>query len=470
MIRIFNVFVPARIFILFLSEVVLLLGSYIAMTYALMDLDPQIFLIYDNGLLRIGVNVAIIVAGLYLNNLYGSARVRSRVRLGQQICLVFGIAFLAQAVLAYLNPDWIVPRWLMIEGSGVALIAVIAWRLLFSAVGAWSLGTQRVLFVGSDPMVFAIAEDLRRRPELGLYPAGYLAGPNDPACPTGLLRWVGTPGELADVVAELKPQRISVAPGPYMSAIRPDDLIEVQFAGVETQKASEMYEAVLHRVCARWLQPADLILSEEYCPPPRKVKIQAAYAFATALVAALVLLPVAAVVALAVKVGSPGPLLARIPCLGLNGKTYDVLLFRTAQAGTGDPSLPSPATDGDPRLSRIGQVLRKTRLERLPMLMNILRGEMSLVGPRPEPVAYSQALAERIPFYSQRCSVRPGLTGWAQINWRARRTVDDSLVRFEFDLYYIKNLSATMDLYILLYAFRTLLQAEAEYEAVATHS
>src|SRR5947209_14248059 len=148
MIRIFNVFVPASIFILFLTEIVLLFASYVGVTYFSIDLDPEIFLIYDYGLLRIGGNVLIILAGLYLSNLYGTANVRSRLRLAQQICLVFGIAFLAQAVLAYINSDWIVPRWLMIEGSGVALVATILWRWLFSAAGAWNRGVQRLLFVG----------------------------------------------------------------------------------------------------------------------------------------------------------------------------------------------------------------------------------------------------------------------------------------------------------------------------------
>jgi lipopolysaccharide/colanic/teichoic acid biosynthesis glycosyltransferase len=156
--------------------------------------------------------------------------------------------------------------------------------------------------------------------------------------------------------------------------------------------------------------------------------------------------------------------LSRIPCPGLNGKEFNVLLFRTARSGSGVGSLPSPATESDPRLTRLGVVLRKTRLERLPMLFNVLRGDMSIVGPRPERAAYSNALTERIPFYPQRQAVKPGLTGWAQINCRATLHVDDTLVRFEHDLYYVKNLSATLDMYIVLYAFRTLLLPEREYE------
>ncbi len=469
MIRIFSVFVPASIFLLFLTELFLLCGSYIGMTYALMDLDPQIFLIYDNGLWRIGGNVLVILAGLYLNNLYGTVQVRSRVRLAQQICLVFGIAFLTQAVLAYINPDLSVPRWLMVEGSGVALVAVILWRWLFSAAGAWTLGVQRLLFVGSDPMIFEIAETLRGRPEFGLYAAGYLAADDDPSGPPGLLRRLGTPAQLADIAAELKPQRISVAPGMYMSQVRPDDLIAVQFAGIETEKASDTYEAVLRRVCAKWLQPADLILTDDYSPQQHKVKIQSVYAFLAALACTLVLLPAMALIALAVKASSKGPVLSRIVCLGLDGKPFDVLLFRTSRPGTGAASLPSPGTEGDPRLSRLGAFLRKTRLERLPMLFNVLRGEMSIVGPRPEPAAYSRAIGARIPFYAQRFLVKQGLTGWAQINWRARNTVGDTVARFEYDLYYIKNLSATLDLYIGLYAFRTLLLSRAEYQAAAAH-
>jgi lipopolysaccharide/colanic/teichoic acid biosynthesis glycosyltransferase len=467
MIRIFNIFVPAGIFILFLTEIVLLLGSYVGISYAVLELDPQIFLLYDYGLLRICGNVLVILAVLYLNNLYGSASVRSRLRLAQQICLVFGIAFLVQAVLAYFNPDWALPRWLMIEGSGIALPAIIVWRLLFSATGAWTLGVQRILFVGIDPKIFEITENLQRRPEFGLYPLGYLAAPGDPPFSQGLMRSLGTPAQLASIASELKPQRISVAPGKYMGLIRPDDLIEVQFAAIDTEKAPETYEAVLRRVCAKWIEPADLIFTDDYCPLPRRVKIQSVYAFFAALTGALVLLPLIALVAIAVKLSSQGPMLSTIPCLGLNGKEFDLFLFRTSAAGSGAASLPSPATEGDPRLSRLGALLRKTRLERLPMLFNVLRGEMSIVGPRPEPVAYSRALTEHIPFYPQRFLAKPGLTGWSQINWRAAAHVDDSLVRFEYDLYYVKNLAATLDLYIVLYALRTALLSAREYEAAS---
>jgi lipopolysaccharide/colanic/teichoic acid biosynthesis glycosyltransferase len=470
MIRIFKVFVPASIFILFLTELVLLFASYLGFAYAFLELDPQIFLIYDYGLLRIGANVLIILVAVYLSNLYGTAQVRSRLRLTQQICMVFGIAFLAQAVLAYINPGWIVPRWLMIEGSGAALVAMILWRLLFSATGAWTLGVQQVLFVGSDPMLFEIADTLRRRPELGLYPAGYLAEDEDPACPMGLFRRLGRPSQLAEIASELKPQRISVAPGKFMSAIRPDDLIEVQFAGIDTQKATDTYEAVLRRVCARWIGPGDLILTDDYCPQARNVKIQSVYAFVIALACTVVMLPMMAIIAIAIKASSHGPVISRIRCIGLNGNEFDLWLFRTSLAGSGETSLPSPATEHDPRLTKLGALLRKTRLERLPMLFHVLRGEMSIVGPRPEPAAYSLVLSERIPFYPQRFSAKPGLTGWAQINWRARDQVDDSLVRFEYDLYYVKNMSATLDLYVVLYAFRTLFVSEREYEPLPSHT
>jgi lipopolysaccharide/colanic/teichoic acid biosynthesis glycosyltransferase len=463
MIRLFKVLIPASVIALLLTEIALLFGSYVAVAYAVMDLDPEIFLIYDNGLVRIGGNVLVVVAGLYLNNLYSTVKIRSRTRLVQQICMVFGIAFLAQAVLAYLNPDWVLPRWMMIGGSALALVGVVLWRMLFSLTGVWTLGSQRVLFVGSDPIIFEIAQSLKSRPELGLHADGYLAAEDEPPRALESLRRLGTPEQLGDIAAELKPQRISFAPGKHIASIRPEDLIEVQFAGINTEKATDTYEAVFSRVCTRWIQPPDLILTNDYCPRPLRVKFQTSYAFLVALAAAVVLLPLMAIIAAAIKLNSPGPALSKIRCPGLAGGVFNLLQFRTIRSGTGAPSLPSPATESDPRLTSLGRHLRRSRLDRLPALLNVLRGDMSIVGPRPEQEAFGRVLAENIPFYVQRYSVKPGITGWAQINSRPVGEMEDTLVRIEYDLYYVKNLSSALDLYIASYTLKTLLLSHGEY-------
>ncbi len=452
MIRLFKVFIPVSVIALLLTEITLLTGSYVAVAYAVMDVDPEIVLIYDDGLIQIVGNVLVILAGLYLNNLYSTVKVRSKTRLAQQICMVFGIAFLAQAVLSYLNADWALPRWLMIGGSALALPAVVLWRMMFSLTGVWTLGSQRVLFVGSDPIVFRIARSIDLSPEMGLHAVGYLAAEDAPG---ESLRRLGTLEQLADIAAELKPQRISVAPGRPIASIRSEDLIEIQFAGIHTEKTTDTYEAVFSRVCTRHIQPADLILTNDYSPRPLSVTFQTVYAFLAALAATVALLPLMAMIATAIKLNSSGPALARIRCLGLNGKVFHLLQFRTTLGGTGAPSLPSPATEEDPRQTSLGRQLRRFRLDRLPALFNILRGQMSIAGPRPEHEALALALAAAIPFYVQRYSVRPGLTGWAQINSRPAEEPEDTLARIEYDLYYVKNLSSALDLYIASHSLKS---------------
>jgi lipopolysaccharide/colanic/teichoic acid biosynthesis glycosyltransferase len=164
---------------------------------------------------------------------------------------------------------------------------------------------------------------------------------------------------------------------------------------------------------------------------------------------------VMALVALAVKATSPGPVLYRQERVGLNGHIFTVLKVRTmrqdAEAATG----PVWSLKNDARVTPIGRFLRRTRLDEIPQLLNVLRGEMSFVGPRPERPSFVEQLTAQIPFYGQRHVVKPGLTGWAQVRYSYGASVEDAIEKLQYDLYYIKNLSFSLDLVIVLETIKT---------------
>jgi exopolysaccharide biosynthesis polyprenyl glycosylphosphotransferase len=179
---------------------------------------------------------------------------------------------------------------------------------------------------------------------------------------------------------------------------------------------------------------------------------------AVALVGLIIGLPVFALIALAVRLTSAGPVFYHQTRVGLRGKIFTVHKFRTmrqdAEAATGPVWA---AKDGDPRVTLIGRFLRKTRLDELPQLWNVLVGEMSFVGPRPERPEFVADLTRVIPYYGQRHIVRPGLTGWAQVRYTYGASTEDALQKLQFDLFYIKNLSIGLDLFIMFETIKTVM-------------
>ena len=165
--------------------------------------------------------------------------------------------------------------------------------------------------------------------------------------------------------------------------------------------------------------------------------------------AVVILLPVFAVIIIAIRINSKGPAVFKQKRAGKNGTPFTFYKFRTMKADV-DPFGASPKSGDDPRLTKIGKFLREYSLDELPQLFNVLKGEMSLVGPRPERPEFVATLSEQIPFFPHRHCVRPGITGWAQINHKYGDTLSDTVTKLEYDLYYIKNLSAMLDFYIML--------------------
>ena len=459
MIRIFKIFVPTSILALIVSETILLLTCYLAAVVLLAGVDPEAFLLYDNGIERISLVVVVELLGLYLLDLYSDVKVYSRILVVQQICLVIGIAFISQALLSYLSPAWIIPRWMMIAGSAFALVVVPAWRILYSRYVLRALGHKKILFLGESVTLDELAAGLDARPELGFSVIGYINDSPHAAteATTVEMTHLGPVAKLRSIVTDCKPDMIVVGMTERRNRLPVHELLDLRFTGLPVMEIASLYEAAFGRVCTRELRPSQLIFSEELGPDPTSVSLQAAYSFALALIGVILVLPIMLLVALLVRLTSPGPVLLRQIRTGLHGEPFTVYKFRSmyqdAEARTGAVW----ATKNDPRITPIGHYLRRYRLDELPQLFNVLRGDMSIAGPRPERPEFVATLAEQIPFYRQRHGVKPGITGWAQISYKYGDTIEDTMMKLEYDLYYIKHLSLSLDLYIYFHTFKTML-------------
>ena len=440
MTRLFSLVIPTRVFALFRSEIIQLFACFVAAAFVDPDIaDATLFLRYDSGVLRIAILVGFLVLGLFLGNLYTEIRIRSRLALFQRICVIFGLAFIGQGMIGYLDPNWIIPRKMMLPGSMVAGAVIFGWRLLFDRAARHAVAAGRVLFLGMSATIAKIAGHFAEHPELGLTTIGYLESGGNPASPSEVPR-LGTMEDLDDVLDRTVPDSVVIG---NPEEIRPwwvDEFLALRFGGIQVQEAGTLYERIFARKCVTDISPSRTIFSGGFQPGSLDISLQSLYTPALALVTAIVTLPLTLTIALLIRIGSRGPVLTRETRVGLRDRPFEAYRFRCVREDGG--------------YTPVGGFLRRHGLVWLPQLLNVLKGDMAMVGPRPERPVYARRMNDLIPVYRQRHSVKPGLTGWARIH-RQPGDEQDSLRDLEYDLYYLENLSPLLDFFTLLLSFKT---------------
>jgi sugar transferase (PEP-CTERM system associated) len=453
-IRLFRVFIPASVVGLLISEVFLVLGCYALASLFTTFLDPWTYLVGEGNYWKILLVVGLIILAMYFQDLYADLRVVSRLLLIQQVCLAVGSSLLIVAFLGYLFPNLLLGRWLMIAGSFAVILVLPLWRIFYWRYVIAVLRSERVLLLGSSSILGEVAEAVLARPEFGYSILGYLCeeDPCDFSVPC-----LGQITDLKKICDEYNPTRIVVGMAERRNRLPVQELLEIRFGGVMIEDAADTYEVALRRVCSRKIQPSQLIFSSELGPRPHAIAIQSFYSFIIGVLGLVLLSPLMLLTFLLVKLTSKGPVLYRQRRVGVNGKIFTVFKFRSmyvdAEARTGAVW----AKKDDPRITPVGKWLRKLRLDELPQMWNVVRGDMSIVGPRPERPEFVDVLAHQIPYYRQRLAVKPGITGWAQINHKYGDTELDAMIKLEYDLYYIKNVAAALDFYIIFHTVKVML-------------
>ena len=457
MIRLFKVSIPSAAIALILSEAILLFSCYVVAEYG-SDISAEVYLLEEYGLWKIGLQVLIVLLGLYFFDLYENYRITSRIDLVQTYCIVLGVSFLIQALFNYgRRSDMVLPKWAMMYGSLLALMTLPAWRILFTRVVWNAVGARKLLFLGSSEAARDVIGRITERPELGLAAVGFLDSAASAPPKLGAIPNLGSVADLDAVVAEKKPDAIIVGMTERRQNLPVERLLDLRLSGIYVEDAATTYETVFGRVSIRDLRPSQLIFSAEIGPSSKRIAIQSAYSFFLSLIGLILMLPVMVIVAALVKLSSPGPVLFRQKRVGFNGVVFTIYKFRSMLADAEAKSGAIWAAKDDPRATPVGRWLRKLRLDELPQLFNVIRGEMSVVGPRPERPEFVAILQEKIPYYRQRHCVKPGITGWAQINYKYGETIEDSIAKLEYDLYYIKHLAWSLDAFIIFHTLKTML-------------
>ena len=411
---------PTAVAILVLVEMALLTVCYFSASFwGLLVDEPWLYFRYDNGWLQLSLVVIWFQAGLYLLGLYEEPVSFPLTHFAQHLLFVTGTAFLAQALLGYGKLDALqLPQWTMVYGSLMSLLILPLWRMLFFFWIRGALPSTKLLLLGSSPELDEIRTALRVKQNLR-----YAVIHDRPAFADYEL--TGFEGDVDRIVVSQT--------DPAGQQLPVQALLDARLYGVRVESAADLYESVFGRVPMESLRPTPFLLTE--LPKPRRwaLLVQTLYSRIVAAAVLLFTLLPFLIVALLLKLTTPAePILERKRVLGWRGVPFTLYSFRST-----------------PWLHKLG-------LEKLPHFWNLLRGDMVLVGPQPERPEVYQALVTRLLFYHLRHTVRPGLTGWAQIHGTPGSSAQrmTAATELEYDLYYVKHMDPAMDAYVLLQSLR----------------
>jgi exopolysaccharide biosynthesis polyprenyl glycosylphosphotransferase len=448
-----------RIFVLIMGDFVLLSLLYFlaAGFYVMSGMYPDFEMLVTEENLpgQIITVVLMLMVGIYFTGLYENIRVYSRRVLFEDLVMVFGVSFLMQSLMSYARSSLVMSRWIMMGGSIIAILGLVLWRWLYSVLLVKVVGRQKILFLGDDPLARQMAEEILKRPERGYEVVGCIAASPEGEFPGA--PWVSIGDDLGRRIAELKPDRITVTGKVDAGGTLGRELLRCSMQGLTVETSGDLFESIFHRVALSTVTPQQLVFSESFRPHAWVILLQEIYGRIFALVGLVLFSPAMLLTALAVKLDTPGPVILKQVRLGIRGVPFNLLKFRSMHVDADLKFGTIRAKENDPRITRVGKWIRLTRLDETPQFWNVLRGEMSLVGPRPEMPELEQKLLADIPLYPQRHRVKPGITGWAQINHEPEDTIGQTVRKLEFDLYYIKRLSPAFDLMIMFHTAKAVI-------------
>lgn len=266
-------------------------------------------------------------------------------------------------------------------------------------------------------------------------------------------------GGLLAAARRTRAQWLVVAPEEARGVVSSRELILARLAGIDCFTPAMFYERLLRRVPVERMRPSDLAYADGFHVSVGRAALKRGFDVFSAAIGLLLAAPLLAAVMLAIRLDSKGPIFYRQERVGAKGARFQVIKLRTMRVDAEAEGKPRWASEEDPRITRVGRLLRKTRIDEIPQLFNVLRGDMSMVGPRPERPFFVQRLKVQIPWYGLREAVRPGLTGWAQLRYPYGASVEDARRKLEYDLYYVKNGSIYLDLAVVFHTVRHVLTA-----------
>lgn len=449
-----------RSFILVAGETALLVAAVIISSVVIGGAYAWELLTDNTAIFRVLLIVVVCQICLHYSDLYDLRTIEDKSDLARRLLRAIGATSLILGIAYWLFPLLVVEQGVFLLTAAVAIVMVMGWRSVFDAVVSRLAPRQRLLLVGTSPATVVLARELfERRQELGVDIVGFIdpdpARVGAPVINPGV---VGTIDDIPSLSSRMHVDRVVVSLSDERGKLPMEKLLDMRLrTGVLFDHLASVYEEYTGKIALENLRPSWLVFSTGFRKTRLLMVTKRGFDIAASVGGLILASPLMLVSALLVKLESPrDPILYHQERVGLNGESFTIHKFRTmrtdAEAGTGPVWSKG---DGDPRITAVGRFMRKTRLDEIPQLWNVLCGDMSLIGPRPERPAFVEQLTQQIPFYGQRHVVKPGVTGWAQVRYTYGASVEDALEKMQYDLYYVKHMSLMFDIMIALETIKT---------------
>jgi sugar transferase (PEP-CTERM system associated) len=449
-IRLFNVYYPVRTLVLLAGEALVVWTSFLLATMLQFPEKAYIVLNYENGYWKILGITAVVLLFSHWFDLYDESHISEKGELVFRLLLIPGLLALLLAGVGFVFPQFMRDSGFLI-GLIILTLALFGWRGAYTWLAQQSFLRERVYVLGTGDRAERLVQGLRSRRELGIEVVDW----------TGNLSGAVTRESVASHLMELAHRRdihrVIVALPDRRQTLPVQELLQLRLQGIKIEEATSWLEKMSGRIEVEQLYPSWLIFADGFRFSLTFRILRRLISILASALLLLTVLPFLPLVMLAIKLDSQGPVFYRQKRVGRGGTTFFCYKFRTmrqdAEADTG----PTWADDEDPRITRLGKSLRSARIDEIPQLWCVLKGDMGFVGPRPERPEFVEWLSKEIPYYPVRHAVRPGITGWAQVRYKYGNTAEDAKEKLQYDLYYIKNASVGFDLLIMFQTVKIVL-------------
>lgn len=441
-------YIKQRRTLLFLGDIALILAATELSTWIRLGQSIQVFSRHTGAST---FTLFLYMTMLYIFDLYDADRARFTKDVSIRLSVAVGSAGMVSAVIFYSLPNWVFGRGIFLIQMVLVMLLLSGWRWVFAAVHPTPIGKTNVLIIGAGRSGKALYS-LLSAPDSPYRPVGFADDDPDKLGETvGLAPVLGTTDQLIKIAAQQRVDMAVLAVTHDRSQTLVDRVINARLQGLTISDMPTLYEELTGSIPVEHLRHDWLLFANGFSllSKPYVQRIKRIIDFASSGLLILVSAPVLIVTAIAITCESRGPVFFRQERVGKDGGIFLVFKFRSMMEDAENNGA-AWASENDPRVTKVGRVIRFLRIDEFPQILNVFKGEMSLIGPRPERPEFVKELEERIPYYGIRHSVRPGITGWAQVKYGYGASVEDALKKLEYDLFYLKNMSILLDIKILL--------------------
>lgn len=415
---------------------------------------------FYNGFLKIAVATAVCTLSLYLHDLYDYSALNDRRELLLRLIQALGIAWIFLALIYYFFPSLMLGRGIAIIAIALSLALLLLFRMAIHFLFGHPFFGEHILVVGDVQMIVDTVTAVHQRRDAGFRIVGYATDDQTDGqlVPNMDVPMLGSINNIERIVSSRRVERIVIGVKERRGSFPAETLLRLRLAdSVSIEESTSFFERVTGKVHLDNLRPSWLIFSIHSKRSWVSFLLRGFLQQAVALIGLIVSFPICLVTMVLIRVESPGSCFYKQTRVGKNGRLFTLYKFRSMRENAEADGEPLWASENDDRVTAVGRVIRKIRVDEIPQFWNILKGEMRFIGPRPERPFFVQNLAKEVPFYEYRHIVQPGLTGWAQIKYPYGSSVDDSREKLQYDIYYLKNQSLVLDLIIMIETIKTII-------------